>query len=112
MLVVTGLVQSFRLVGSPMDLFDADHGRYLFAKVVVLAVMLGVANINRRRVDHRLDDTANVGQHLGALRSAVLVEFAIGLAIIGLTAAMVVSPPATSDSAAAGESVRTAPYTT
>lgn len=111
-LVVTGLVQSFRLVGSPMDLFDADHGRYLFAKVAVLAVMLGVANINRRRVDHRLDDTANVGHHLGALRRAVLVEFAIGLAIIGLTAAMVVSPPAASDSAAGSESVQSTRYTT
>lgn len=95
-LVVTGLVQSVRLVGSPMDLLDADHGRYLLAKVVVLAAMLGIANANRRRVDHRLDDPKGVGRHTGALRRAVLAEFAIGLVIVAITAAMVVSPPSSS----------------
>ncbi len=64
-LVATGLVQTVRLVGSPMDLLDANHGRYLLAKVVVLAVMLGVANANRRRVDHRLDVHDGVGRHTG-----------------------------------------------
>jgi hypothetical protein len=38
---------------------------------------------------------------LGALRRAVVAEFAIGLVIIGVTAAMVVSPPATSTTVAA-----------
>ena len=95
-LVATGLVQSVRLVGSPMDLLDANHGRYLLAKVVVLAVMLGVANANRRRIDHRLDVHDGVGRHAGVLRQAIVAEFAIGLVIVGITAAMVVSPPSTS----------------
>jgi copper transport protein len=95
-LVFTGLVQTVRLVGSPMDLLDANHGRYLFAKVVVLAAMLGIANANRRRVDHRLDDPDGVGRHTGALRQAVVAEFAIGLVIVAITAAMVVSPPSSS----------------
>jgi copper transport protein len=92
-LVVTGLVQTARLVGSPTDLLDAHHGRLLFAKVVVLAAMLGVANANRRRLDTRLDDPAGVARRAGALRRAVVAEFAIGLVIIGITASMVVSPP-------------------
>lgn len=95
-LVVTGLVQTVRLVGSPMDLLDVNHGRYLVAKVVVLAAMLGIANANRRRVDHRLDDLDGVGPHTGAIRQAVVAEFAIGLVIIAITAAMVVSPPSSS----------------
>ncbi|MDO8363984.1 MAG: CopD family protein [Actinomycetota bacterium] len=95
-LVVTGLVQSVRLVGSPMDLLDANHGRYLLAKIVVLAVMLGIANANRRRVDHRLDDPDGLGRHTGPLRQAIVTEFAIGLVIVGITAAMVVSPPSSS----------------
>ncbi len=98
-LVVTGLIQTIRLVGNPMDLLDADHGRYLAAKLVVLAVMLGIANVNRRRIDNRLDDTAKIEQHLGPIRKAVVAEFAIGLAIVAITAAMVVSPPSTSESA-------------
>ncbi len=100
-LVVTGLIQAARLVGNPTDLLDADHGRYLAVKLVLLAAMLAVANMNRRRVDTRLDDPATVGQHLGPLRRAVVAEFAIGLAIIAVTAAMVVSPPSTSESASA-----------
>lgn len=95
-LVTTGLVQSVRLIGSPMDLLDASHGRYLLAKIVVLALMLAIANANRRRIDHRLDDHDEVGRHTGPLRQAVVAEFAIGLVIIGITAAMVVSPPSTS----------------
>ncbi len=95
-LVVTGLIQSVRLVGNPLDLLDADHGRYLVAKLVVLAGMLAVANLNRRRIDNRLDDTTTIEQHLGPIRQAVIAEFAIGLAIVAITAAMVVSPPSTS----------------
>jgi copper transport protein len=98
-LVVTGLTQTVRLVGNPMDLLDADHGRYLVAKLVVLAGMLAVANLNRRRIDNRLDDTTSIEQHLGPIRKAVIAEFAIGLAIVAITAAMVVSPPSTSETA-------------
>ena len=98
-LVVTGLIQTVRLVGNPMDLLDADHGRYLAAKLVVLAIMLGIANVNRRRIDDRLDDTTTIEQQLGPIRKAVVAEFAIGLAIVAITAAMVVSPPSTSESA-------------
>ena len=97
-LVVIGIVQSIRLVGSPLDLFDADHGRYLAAKIAVLAAMLGIANINRRRVEGRLNP-ATVEQERGPLRKSVIAEFAVGLAIVGITAAMVVSPPSTSTSA-------------
>lgn len=96
-LVVTGLVQSWRLVGNPANLLDADHGRYLAVKIVVLAAMLLLANANRRRVDGRLDETSTLAHHVGPLRQAVVVEFAIGLVIIAITAAMVVSPPATSE---------------
>jgi copper transport protein len=98
-LVVTGLIQTVRLVGNPTNLLDADHGRYLVAKLVVLAVMLAIANVNRRRIDSRLDDPSTVNRHLGSIRKAVVAEFAIGLAIIAITAAMVVSPPSTSESA-------------
>ncbi len=97
-LVGTGLIQTVRLVGNPTDLLDVNHGRFLAAKVVVLAVMLGIANANRRRVEHRLNDSAQLSHHVGGLRQAVLTEFAIGLVIVAITAAMVVSPPSSSQS--------------
>ncbi len=97
-LVATGLVQTLRLVGNPTSLFDTNHGKYLAVKIVVLAVMLAVANANRRRVETRLGDAKTLGRHIGPLRQAIVAEFAIGLAIVAITAAMVVSPPATSRS--------------
>ncbi len=100
-LVATGIVQTVRLVGSPLAMFDADHGHYLALKVAILVAMLGIANVNRRRVDARLHEPSDLPNHLGALRRAVVAEFAIGLVIIGVTAAMVVSPPATSTTVAA-----------
>ena len=99
-LVVTGLIQTVRLVGNPGDLLDVNHGRFLAAKVVVLAAMLGIANANRRRVEHRLNDSAQLSHHVGGLRQAVLAEFAIGLVIVAITAAMVVSPPSSNQSGA------------
>jgi copper transport protein len=100
-LVVTGVFQTLRLVGSPGDLFAVDHGRYLVAKLAILAGMLALANVNRRRVDRQLDEPDTVHEHVGPLRNAMLGEFAIGLVIVAVTAAMVVSPPATGDAAAA-----------
>ncbi len=103
-LVATGLTQSWRLVGSPANLLDADHGRYLAAKMVVLVAMLLVANANRRRVDGRLDEPSTLAHHVGPLRQAIVAEFAIGLVIIAITAAMVVSPPTTSETEAGASS--------
>lgn len=96
-LIGTGLVQTWRLVGTPVDLLDADHGRYLAIKVAVLAGMLLLANANRRRIGRFVDDGADLDGHLHVLRRAVVAEFVIGLVIVAITAAMVVSPPATSD---------------
>jgi putative copper export protein len=97
-LVVTGLVQTARLVGAPGNLVDNDHGRYLVVKLLVLGAMLWLANLNRQRVNRRLDDSEGVERHLGAIRKGVVAEFAIGLVIVAITAAMVVSPPATNES--------------
>ncbi len=99
-LVLTGAIQTVRLVGNPLDLLEANHGRLLAAKIVALAAMLIVANANRTRVEHRLDDEAMIDGHVGAVRTAVLTEFAIGLVIVAITAAMVVSPPTISETSA------------
>lgn len=96
-LVATGLVQTLRLAGGPAALLSSTHGRILVAKVAVLVVMLAFANANRRRITSWSRSAAAPGRDVRALRRAIGVEFATGLAVIGLTAAMVVSPPATAD---------------
>ena len=93
-LVVTGVVQAVRLTGSPQRLWSADHGRYLLFKLVLLGVLLRVADINRGRVARRFSSPARVTPSgVRALRRAMGTEFVVGLAVIGVTAAMVVSPP-------------------
>jgi copper transport protein len=101
LIVGTGVLQAIRLVGGPGRLLDADHGRLLAVKLVVLAAMLGLAEANRRRVNVRLRSAgASARVDVDALRRGMLLELVVGLLIIGVTAAMVVSPPATSSAAA------------
>lgn len=95
LIVGTGLLQALRLVGSPTRLLSADHGQYLLVKIAVLAVMLWLADVNRRRVSERFQrpDTATPTA-IFDLRRAMGIEMFVGIAIIGITAVMVVSPPA------------------
>lgn len=99
-IVVTGIVQSSRLVGNPAQLFDADHGKYLAIKLVAVGAMLIAASVNRRRVQAGLGHTSVVtSASVPQLRRTILVEFALGLVVIGVTSALVVSPPATAAAA-------------
>lgn len=93
--VITGAVQTVRLVGSPARLFDGRHGAYLVAKLVVLAAMLGVAAVNRRRVGALAGRPAGVeAGDATRFRQAVLAEVGLGLLIVAITASLVVSVPA------------------
>ena len=113
-IVGTGVLQAVRLEGNPVKLFTVNHGRYLLFKLVILAVMLMVADVNRRRVADRfqVEGVVITKRFVSVLRKAMRTEFGIGLMIIGITAAMVVSPPGvasnTSQSVKPG-SVRTDP---
>jgi copper transport protein len=112
-LVGTRNIQTLRLTGAPARLVDGNHGRYLLIKIVALAIMLALANANRRRLDHQLRaGSGHEPDHVARLRQTVLAEFAIGIAIIAITAAMVVSPPATSDAETAHHATKSAIYYT
>jgi copper transport protein len=93
--VVTGALQTLRLVGSPLRLLDGRHGVYLIAKLVVLAAMLAIAANNRRRVGVQFARPAVVeARSAASFRQAVLAEFALGLIVVAITASLVVSVPA------------------
>ena len=93
-IVATGVVQSVRLVGGPGRLLDVAHGRYLVAKVAVVALMLVLARMNRQRVGRLAHDASQTDDILLAhLRRSVSLEFALGLLVIAITATLVVSPP-------------------
>lgn len=108
-IVGTGMLQALRLVGSPTRLLVANHGRFLLVKLIVLGAMLKVADINRQRVNRRFQDTALPPPRVVVnLRRAMGTELAVGLAVIAITAAMVVSPPAVAQEAASASAPTTA----
>ncbi|MFD8456842.1 copper resistance CopC/CopD family protein [Streptomyces antimycoticus] len=57
-LVVTGLYQSWRQVGSWGALTDTEYGRWLLVKVGLVAVLLAIAAISRRWTGRLTDATA------------------------------------------------------
>lgn len=94
-IVATGLAQTIRLVGSPANLLDAAHGRYLVAKLVVLAAMLALAAANRRRLAAPTSRPGGMSDATAAvMRRSVVAETALGLVVVAITASMVVASPA------------------
>lgn len=94
-IVVTGALQTLRLVGNPFKILSVRHGQLLVLKLVVIGVMLKVGDINRKRVARRFKTAErSTPQAADMLRRAMGTELAIGGLIVAITAAMVVSPPA------------------
>ncbi|AGP56600.1 copper resistance protein CopC [Streptomyces rapamycinicus] len=60
-LVVTGLYQSWRQVGSWGALTDTEYGRWLLVKVGLVAVLVGIAAISRRWTGRLTDVTEAAG---------------------------------------------------
>jgi copper transport protein len=92
-LVVTGAVQSLRIDGSPLNLFITTHGRLLLLKIVVLGLMLYVANVNRTRVITRFRGKRPTRGARTMLQRAMVTEAAVGVAILAVTAVLIVNSP-------------------
>lgn len=99
-LVVTGLVNSWYLVGTLGALFATDYGRLLLWKLLLVAMMVTLAAINRLRLTPEL--TMASATRLGTtsrdaltrLRRNTLLELAAGIAIIGIVAVLGLTMPA------------------
>ncbi len=76
----TGLVNAWFLVGTPDALIATDYGRVLLFKLALFAAMLAIAAVNRFRLTPRAE--------IGTLRRNALIETALGLGIIAIVAAL------------------------
>jgi copper transport protein len=89
-LVVTGIIQTLRLHGSIVSLFTENHGRILIVKILVVAAMLKIADINRRRMMRNLTPDAEITQRrITLLTRASTTEIATGGIVIAITAMLV-----------------------
>ena len=84
-LVATGVVQAWRRVGTSAALADTGYGRLLVGKLALVAATLAAAGLVRRR----LRATRRPG-----IRRGVLVEAALGTAVLAVTSVLVVTEPA------------------
>ncbi len=93
-IVITGVLQAWRLVGGISGLFNGTHGRLMLLKLVIVGLMLKVADVNRKRVTRRFASGVVGPRTVDTLRRAMVTELAVGALVIGVTAALVVSSPA------------------
>ena len=93
-IVITGVLQAWRLVGGISGLFNGTHGRLLVLKLVIVGLMLKVADVNRKRVTRRFASGVVGPRTVETLRRAMVTELAVGALVIAVTAALVVSSPA------------------
>jgi copper transport protein len=91
-IVVTGIIQTLRLHGDVVSLFTESHGRILLLKIAVVAGMLKIADINRKRLLRRLDpDAPATEKRISLLWRASVTEIATGGIVLAVTAALVTS---------------------
>jgi copper transport protein len=96
-LLVTGTVQSIVHIGSWGAVLDTGFGRAVLVKVGLLALLIGLGAVNRRRVLPALRRLSEAGSAPGAaghlLRRTLRAEVALVLVVLGVTAALVSYPP-------------------
>ncbi|MFI7281033.1 copper resistance CopC/CopD family protein [Micromonospora chersina] len=88
-LLLAGTVQGLIEVATPKALVDTTYGRLLLAKIVLFALVVGVAAYSRSLVRRR-----TAAGCPGSMRRAVLAELAITAVVLGVSATLVQTTPA------------------
>ncbi|PKB25359.1 putative copper resistance protein D [Novosphingobium kunmingense] len=98
LIIVTGLVNSYFLVGpqNALRLAESDYGRLLLIKLALFAIMLGLAAGNRFRLTPALGKAVGGDGAAAAvvrLKRSLWIEIVSGILILGLVAWLGTLPP-------------------
>jgi copper resistance protein D len=96
-LIASGTVNTWILVGSVRALLVTDYGRLLLLKIAAFVVMVGFAAVNRFALTPQLAGGAKSGAEpnaLAALKRNTLIEIALGLAIFAIVGVLGTLHPA------------------
>jgi mono/diheme cytochrome c family protein/uncharacterized membrane protein len=101
-LLATGIVNAWYLVGTIPALLGTPYGHLLLIKVALFGIMVALAAKNRFRWMPRLGDAgrskpASAALAIRSLRRNALVEAALGLAILVIVSSFGTMPPALHD---------------
>jgi putative copper resistance protein D len=100
LLVVTGLVNAWYLVGGIPPLLGTTYGYLLLAKLAILSPLMGLASRNRWRLKPRLtrraadNEIEKIPSLLAQLQRGVTVEVILGAFILVIVGVMGTTPPA------------------
>jgi copper resistance protein D len=94
LLAATGAINSLLLVGSFDALVGTPYGRLLGLKILVFSVMVVLALINRFRLLPRLGREPQPSGPIAALVRSVLLEQALGFAVLAVVSILGTWPPA------------------
>ena len=93
-LVVSGISNSWLLVGSIYALFTTPYGQLLLFKLALFAILIGFGARNRFLVKAKLPKAAADPDVLAQLRRNVICETYLGVAVVVIVACLGVTPPA------------------
>jgi copper resistance protein D len=92
-LVLSGISNSWLLVGSIYALFTTPYGQLLLFKLALFAILVGFGARNRFLVKAKLPRTAADPNLLSRLRRNVVCEIYLGVAVVVIVACLGVTPP-------------------
>jgi putative copper export protein/mono/diheme cytochrome c family protein len=93
-LLLTGLSNTWFLVGTLPRLLGTTYGQLLLLKIALVIAMVAVAAVNRLVLVPRLRDTAGAAGVLSQLWRNGLIEIALGLIILAVVGTLGTTPPA------------------
>jgi copper resistance protein D len=101
-LIISGIINAWFLVGDTQALIASDYGRCLLLKLAMFGAMVGLASVNRFGLMPYLQGTA-AGLKMdkvtfSRIRRNALVEIALGVAIFGVVALLGSMPPSAEES--------------
>jgi putative copper resistance protein D len=93
-LVVSGISNSWLLVGSIHALFTTPYGRLLLVKLTLFAILIGIGARNRFLIKAKPLKAPAGRNVLSQLRRNVICEAWLGSAVVAIVACLGVTPPA------------------
>jgi putative copper resistance protein D len=93
-LLLTGIVNTWVLLGGIAAFAETAYGRLLAIKIALFVLIVAIAAFNRSRLVPRMRATTGAGEALPTLRRNAIAEIVVGAGILLIVGALGITPPA------------------